>query len=137
MLHVLTPLPRLMFKVFGGAASRFVTRLPIWDWMRNDLLITYAAPGEPGAFKADPTKRYIFCYQPWGVQARGAWYTFAGKGRGSPVRALHDVKLGLSRELWALPVIQQICMLYGCCDSSYRTLKDVLTAKVRVGQWVV
>jgi len=134
---VLTPLSRLSFALLGGAASRFVTRIRVWDWLRRDYLISYAAPGEPGAFKADPTRRYIFCYQPWGIQARGAWYTFAGKGRGSPVAALHDVKMGVSRELWALPVIQQICTLYGCCDSSYRTLKSVLTTQVREGQLVV
>jgi hypothetical protein len=129
MLQVCTPFAHACYRLLGGAASRFVTRLPVWDWLRRDFLVTYAAPGEPGAFEADPTKRYIFCYQPWGVQARGAWYTFAGKGRGSPVRALHDVKLGVSRELWALPLYQQFCALYGCCDSSYRTLKDVLSAE--------
>lgn len=131
--QLLTPLPRLSAWALGGAASRFVTRLRIWDRLRADLLITYAAPGQAGAFAADPGRRYIFCYQPMGAQARGAWYTFAGKGRASPVAPLADCKLAVSWEVMALPVSQQVHTLYGCCDSSFKTLAGLLARKVRGG----
>ena len=71
-------------------------------------------------------------YQPPPLpQARGAWYTFAGKGRDSPVAALHDCKLAAGRVLWATPVVQQLLALYDCCDTSPATLSALLTDKVR------
>jgi hypothetical protein len=130
-LQLLTPLPRLSYAVLGGAPSRLVTRLPAWDAIRRDYLVTYARRGEPGALVADPSKRYMFCYQPMGVQARGAWYTFAGKGRESPVAPLADVKLAVGRVWWGIPGLQLIVALFGCCDSSYRALKALLTERVR------
>ncbi|KIY96715.1 hypothetical protein MNEG_11249 [Monoraphidium neglectum] len=129
VLHIFTPLPNAVYKLLGGVVSRTVSRLPIWDWMRRDLLLTYAEPGQPGAFDADPSRRYIFCYQPMGVQARGAYYTFAGKGRRSPVSKLHDVKLAAGRVLWGTPIVQQLLALYDCCDTSYATLSALLTDK--------
>ncbi|KIZ02802.1 hypothetical protein MNEG_5153 [Monoraphidium neglectum] len=124
-LQYLVPsIPRAFYQLLGCAAARFVTRLPAWDAVRRDFEVTYAPPGAPGALAADPSKRYIFCYQPWGIQARGAWYTFAGKGRGSPVAALADCKLAV---LWSLPVAQQLAALCGCCDASWETLTELLT----------
>ncbi len=131
LVHLATPLPRLCYALLGGRAARWVTRLPVWDAVRRDFQVTYAAPGEPGAFEPSNRKSYLFCYQPYGVQARGAWYTFAGKGRGSPVAAVRGVKLAVSREIWVLPVAQQVFSLFDCCDSSYRTLKELLGDKVR------
>ncbi|KAI8471046.1 MAG: hypothetical protein J3K34DRAFT_418377 [Monoraphidium minutum] len=141
VLHIFTPLPQLVYTVLGGPISRAVTRLPIWDALRRDLLVTYADPGSPGAFAADPARRYIFCYQPMGVQARGAYYTFAGKGAASPVSRLHTVKLAAGRVLWSTPVVQQLLALYDCCDSSYVTLRSLLTDKtpksvcITIGGW--
>lgn len=141
VLHIFSPLPQLWYLLVKNAASNFIGRLPLWDWMRRDLLISYAEPGQAGAFEADPRKRYIFCYQPMGVQARGAWYTFCGKGRESPIAALHDCKLSIGRVLWATPIVQQLCALYGCCDSSRASLKALLTEEtpksvcVPIGGW--
>ena len=129
LLHALTPVPALTYKLLGGAVSRWVSRLPIWDRLRREALIEYAAPGEPGHLAVETSRRYVFCYQPMGVQARGAWYTFAGKGRASPVSPLHTVKLAVGRWIWPLIGGTQLLALYDCCDSSYRTLKGVLTAR--------
>lgn len=141
LLHVLTPLPQLVYRLLGGALSRLVTRLPIWDAVRRDLQVTYASPGERGSFRADPSRRYIFCYQPMGVQARGAWYTFMGKGTDSPVTGLADVKMAIGRVLWATPVVQQVLALFGGCPSSYRALRELLTDEspksvcITIGGW--
>ncbi|GBF89940.1 diacylglycerol o-acyltransferase [Raphidocelis subcapitata] len=129
-VHALTPLPAACYRLLGGAAARATTRLAAWDRLRREHLVSYAEKGAPGAFAADPARRYIFCYQPMGVQARGAWYTFAGKGRDSPVSGLHTVKLAVGRWIWPLPGVQQLLALYDCCDSSYATLKALLTDKV-------
>ena len=140
-LHALGPLSRLAYALLGGAASDAVSRLPVWDALRRLHMITYAPPGSPGAFEADPARRYVFCYQPMGVHARGAWHTFAGKGRGSPVARLRSVKLAVGRVLWALPVAQPVFALYDCCDSSYRTLRALLSERapksvcITVGGW--
>lgn len=129
-LQALTPLPALSYRLLGGAAARWASRLRVWDVLRSEQGVTYAAPGEPGAFGGDAAKRYIFCYQPMGVQARGAWYTFAGKGEKSPVSRLRGVKLAVGRWLWLAPGAQQMLALYDCCDSGYATLKALLTDKV-------
>jgi hypothetical protein len=130
-VHAFTPLSAVIYALLGGRVSRAVTRLPYWDTLRREYLVGYAAPGQAGAFKADPSKRYVFCYQPMGIQARGAWYTFAGRGRGSPVSGLADCKLAVGRVLWSLPLAQPFFALFGCCDSSYRTLKGLLSQQVR------
>jgi hypothetical protein len=124
-------LPRTFYRLLKGAPSALVSRAAVWDGVRADYRVTYARPGEPGAFAADPAHRYVFCYHPVGVQARGAWYTFALKGRASPVAALADCKLAVSRMLWATPLGQQIAVLSGACDASWRTLTELLAEKVR------
>ncbi|KAI8474440.1 MAG: hypothetical protein J3K34DRAFT_391245 [Monoraphidium minutum] len=147
LLALAPPIPRAAYRLLGGRVARFVTRLPLWDAARRDFGVTYAAGGEPGAFKADPSRRYIFCYQPWGIQARGA-AAWAGPGRGgralgragmlrgagcarkgrdSPAAPLADCKLAVSKVLWSLPLGQQLAAACGCCDASWRTLTELLT----------
>ena len=79
--------------------SSWVPRLSIWDKLRSAYLISYAPKGIPGHFPMPAAaakgtagmpvpaaagggtgtqQRYIFCYHPQNVIARGAWYTFAG-----------------------------------------------------------
>jgi hypothetical protein len=131
LLHAATPLARPLTALLSGVSCRWSSRLALWDRMRADLLITYAPPGTSGAFEPKAGRRYIFCYQPMGVQARGAWYTFACKGRGSPVAGLANCRLAVLRDIWLLPGVQQALALVGCCGASYAELRRLLTMTVR------
>lgn len=127
--NLLLPIPALAIQALSGAVSRAVTRLRVFDVMRRDYLVSYAEKGQPGAFEADPSRRYIFCYQPMGVQARGAWYTFACRGRDSPVSGLPDCKLAIGRPFWSLPLLAPVFAAMGCCQTSHTALKGLLANK--------
>ncbi|GBF96565.1 diacylglycerol O-acyltransferase 2A [Raphidocelis subcapitata] len=127
--NLLLPIPALAIKLLSGRVSRALMASRMFDVLRRDLLVTYAEKGEPGAFQADPARRYIFCYQPMGVQARGAWYTFAARGRGSPAAGLPDCKLAIGRTFWCLPLLAPVFAAMGCCQTSHKALKALLADK--------
>jgi sterol desaturase/sphingolipid hydroxylase (fatty acid hydroxylase superfamily) len=72
-------LPNAVQRLIVAPFSSWVPRLSLWDKVRDAYQVTYAPKGSPGSFEADPQQRYIFCYHPQNIIARGAWYTFAGE----------------------------------------------------------
>jgi sterol desaturase/sphingolipid hydroxylase (fatty acid hydroxylase superfamily) len=104
--HIITPWRIQALLV--SPLSAWVPRLSLWDKLRSAYMISYEAKGTAGAFeqvlsaaaarapakagaamKSSSRQRYIFCYHPQNIIARGAWYTFAGEMWQVHCKALH------------------------------------------------
>ena len=73
--------PRRVQAALLNPVASWVTRVQLWDRVRVLYQVTYAEKGAAGEFKGKGKQRYIFCYHPQNIIARGAWYTFAGAGQ--------------------------------------------------------
>lgn len=130
-LFVITfPITTLVYGIYvitisdytNGYNIEYLRRLSFWDCVRKILSVSYDNTTVP---MLDSGRKYMFCYHPHGIWARGAFFTFALKGKNSP---FNNINIKLAFRTWCLkvPFLREILLLLGCCGVDRISLEKQL-----------
>jgi 2-acylglycerol O-acyltransferase 2 len=133
LFHPLSRIPVIIYLLYitlldsstitGARKSDFFRRLPMFKHYANYFPVKLHKTAD-----LDPDHRYVIGYHPHGIIGIGAIASFASEGPGiSQLLPGLDIYLLTLAINFRVPLLREIWLLMGLCDSSKRTFRTILS----------